>query len=315
MHDPTTSAGSSGVGDRHRQGLGEFLSAASWPLLSAVFHYLAFLLIRVPFPCRWPSGRCALPGFVPVVGTYTRRRPPAGHRPHRPAGEALWIITSPSWCTSRSRTCTALACIGPPLDVFSGCVRCGDRKRLAPSIPLGPVGALLALPQAPPSRPSSPVREPPDVVRTHLTKPPWENDRSWRCRPRCAPPPERPPRAGQGFPPDSPGSFIAFFVVFRLTAPTVTTLMRSKGPGTRVAGARRLPPSSTQRRPASTHRPQRRAPRHHLPPAPGPPPPLVSAGGGAQLVVLMSPAPDPADPTPAGRGDALPCAHYPCSTL
>ena len=72
-------------------------------IIQAVFHYIAFVIIGVPYPLALALFVGVVSQFVPVVGTYIANGFPALIALAIDPVKAVWVVSSPS-CSSRSRT-------------------------------------------------------------------------------------------------------------------------------------------------------------------------------------------------------------------
>lgn len=140
--------------------------------LSAVFHYLAFLLIGVPFPLPLAIWVGVLSQFVPVVGTYLAGALPLVIALIDQPIEALWVLIAIVVYQQVENYLLAPPITAHTMDIHPA-VAFG--AVIAGASILGPVGALLALPAGATLQAfvSTYVNRH-DVVETHLTKPPRE---------------------------------------------------------------------------------------------------------------------------------------------
>lgn len=140
--------------------------------LSAVFHYLAFLLIGVPFPLPLAIWVGVLSQFVPVVGTYLAGALPLVIALIDQPIEALWVLAAIVIYQQVENYLLAPPITAHTMDIHPA-VAFG--AVIAGASILGPVGALLALPAGATLQAfvSTYVNRH-DVVETHLTKPPRE---------------------------------------------------------------------------------------------------------------------------------------------
>ncbi|MBL8774427.1 MAG: AI-2E family transporter [Acidimicrobiales bacterium] len=143
--------------------------------LSAVFHYLAFLLIGVPFPLPLAIWVGVLSQFVPVVGTYLAGALPLVIALIDQPIEALWVLIAIVVYQQVENYLLAPPITAHTMDIHPA-VAFG--AVIAGASILGPVGALLALPAGATLQAfvSTYVNRH-DVVETHLTKPPREKKR------------------------------------------------------------------------------------------------------------------------------------------
>ncbi|MCB1014275.1 MAG: AI-2E family transporter [Acidimicrobiales bacterium] len=140
--------------------------------VSALFHYVAFLIIGVPFPLPLAIWVGVLSQFVPVVGTYL-----AGALPilialiDKPI-EALWVLAAIAVYQQIENYLLAPPITAHTMDIHPA-VAFG--AVIAGASMLGPVGALLALPAGATLQAfvSTYVNRH-DVVETHLTRSPRE---------------------------------------------------------------------------------------------------------------------------------------------
>ncbi len=140
--------------------------------LSAVFHYVAFLIIGVPFPLPLAIWVGVLSQFVPVVGTYLAGALPLVIALIDQPIEALWVLAAIVIYQQVENYLLAPPITAHTMDIHPA-VAFG--AVIAGASILGPVGALLALPAGATLQAfvSTYVNRH-DVVETHLTKPPRE---------------------------------------------------------------------------------------------------------------------------------------------
>ena len=140
--------------------------------VSAVFHYLAFLVIGVPFPLPLAIWVGVLSQFVPVVGTYLAGALPVIIALIDKPIEAVWVLVAIFVYQQIENYLLAPPITAHTMDIHPA-VAFG--AVIAGASILGPVGALLALPAGATLQAfvSTYVNRH-DVVETHLTRSPRE---------------------------------------------------------------------------------------------------------------------------------------------
>ena len=140
--------------------------------VSAAFHYLAFLIIGVPFPLPLAIWVGVLSQFVPVVGTYLAGALPVIIALIDKPIEAVWVLLAIFVYQQIENYLLAPPITAHTMDIHPA-VAFG--AVIAGASILGPVGALLALPAGATLQAfvSTYVNRH-DVVETHLTRHPKE---------------------------------------------------------------------------------------------------------------------------------------------
>lgn len=140
--------------------------------VSAAFHYMAFLLIGVPFPLPLAIWVGVLSQFVPVVGTYLAGALPVIIALIDQPIEAVWVLLAIFVYQQIENYLLAPPITSHTMDIHPA-VAFG--AVIAGASILGPVGALLALPAGATLQAfvSTYVNRH-DVVETHLTRHPRE---------------------------------------------------------------------------------------------------------------------------------------------